>query len=1039
MDTPDRSNSPRSSNARRTATTDELLAHAGWVRALSRVLVADPNAAEDIEQDAWVAALKRPPEAGDGLRAWWSRVVRNKASDARRANSRRQAREISAPLRNDVETPLEASSALEAQRELVSAIDALDEPLRATVIRRYVQGMSSPEIANLDGVSESTVRTRLQRALEALRGELDEKTPGGRAAWSALLISLARHEVPISAPTPTSASVAPTAVTVALGIVALVAVGVIGVRFANSREPEALTEVEIAHASEPEKTAALVAPLAESTQRAPIAETAVDSAAIAAVSTPAADARQLPAKLLEAPALPGFLTVRFLDASGRPIPGVDLVFTSRSGNGEIDVADAPRARSGADGRARLTVEREDLSFRRGRTASLPADVWEISLATSGLGWRQREISDKVQFGGTTDLGDVVLERGGRIRGRVLDEAGEPLAKAWVSVIEPEVLVEERKNARGGNFARNVTFGRAPTGADGAFELDGAPIGTYRVYARASDRSQAISEPFTLAAGGVLTVPDLICPENPFRITGHVFLPDGSLATQFDVEYRAVLPDGVVWFGGETRRDGSFTLVGTFDSTVTISAISKKPPTGELVVEGVLPGTKNLELRLPEPRSIEFAVRDPDGTPIEVYSVGIRDVEGGNSSSVGQAYPNGISSVNAPARPFEVFFAADGFLGEVLGPYTAKTAPARVEVVLRPALTVTGVVRAGDNPIPHAQVHLSRVLALPETGRNGFSTRFSDPIAEASANDQGRFLITTDERGSVVAWIVGDSGTWVTKPFELRASIDTIDIDVARGGRIEGRVLVPADRASERVVAFLSCGLPEAVRVNAGADGSFSAENLQPGTWSVIAEFPSGWHSDLSAYTPYDRHPALQTVSVSANTTSPCQIDLRSIEPREVSGRLRIDGAPQRNWIASLNWKGAQESDRRTSAVDSEGSFHIPAGSPGAFVLNVRATGEQQREDTIECALTLRHERMDWSLECACGSLEVAGPAGAHCAVVFDLAASGTWTTTVTLDESGRAFLDGLPSGRGRIHAVERPESATGLEITAGKAANARVP
>ncbi len=1039
MDTPDRSNTPRSSNARRTATTDELLAHAGWVRALSRVLVADPNAAEDIEQDAWVAALKRPPEAGDSLRSWWSRVVRNEASDARRANSRRQARELAAPLRAEVETPLEANSALEAQRKLVSAIDALEEPLRATVIRRYVQGMNSTEIAKLDGVSESTVRTRLQRALEALRRELDEKTPGGRAAWSALLMPLARQDTPISTPTPAPASVAPSAVTIALGVVVLVAVGVVGVKLVGSRDPEPLAQVEIAHASEPQESTALLAPVAEAPQRAPIGESVAQTAGIAVVSAPAGDARPLPPKLLEAPALPGFVTVRFLDASERPIPGVDLLLTSRSGNGEIDAADAPRAKSGADGRARLAVEREDLSFQRGRTSSLPADVWEVSLATSGLGWRQREISDKVQFGGTTDLGDVVLEPGGRIRGRVLDEDGEPLAKAWVSIIEPEVLPEEREQARGGHFSRAVTFGRAPTGADGAFELDGAPIGTYRIYARASDRSQAISEPFTLVAGGALTLPDLICPENPFRITGHVFLPDGSLATRFDVEYRAVLPDGVVWFGGESRRDGSFTLADTFDSTVTISAISHKPPTGELLLEGILPGTKGLELRLPEPRSIEFAVHGPDGTPIEAYSVGVRDVEGGNSSSVGQAYPNGISSVNAPARPFEVFFAADGFLEEAVGPYTAKTAPARVEVVLRPALTVTGVVRAGDKLIPHAQVQLSRVLAQSEPGREGFSTHYSDAIAEDRTDDQGHFVITTDERGSVVAWIASDRGTWVTKPFKPREAMEGLDVDVAQGGRIEGRVLVPADRASERVVVFLSCGLPETVRVTAGADGSFSAENLQPGVWSVVAETMSGRYADLSGFAPYEQHPALQSVEVSASTTSPCQIDLRSIEPREVSGRLRLAGASERTWTASLKQGGAGESNRRSSSVDFEGRFHLPAGSPGAYVLNVRSSGAPQREDSIECALTLRHERLVWSLERACGSLEVDGTAGTRCAVVFDLAASGTWTTTFTLDASGRAFLDGLPSGRGRIHAVERPESSTSVEIVAGKTTSARVP
>ena len=47
---------PADSDSNRPATTDELLSHADWVRRLSRALLSDPNAAEDVAQDAWVAA-----------------------------------------------------------------------------------------------------------------------------------------------------------------------------------------------------------------------------------------------------------------------------------------------------------------------------------------------------------------------------------------------------------------------------------------------------------------------------------------------------------------------------------------------------------------------------------------------------------------------------------------------------------------------------------------------------------------------------------------------------------------------------------------------------------------------------------------------------------------------------------------------------------------------------------------------------------------------------------------------------------------------
>jgi len=42
------------------ARLDELLRHDGFVRGLARRLILDPDAAEDLAQEAWVAALEGP-------------------------------------------------------------------------------------------------------------------------------------------------------------------------------------------------------------------------------------------------------------------------------------------------------------------------------------------------------------------------------------------------------------------------------------------------------------------------------------------------------------------------------------------------------------------------------------------------------------------------------------------------------------------------------------------------------------------------------------------------------------------------------------------------------------------------------------------------------------------------------------------------------------------------------------------------------------------------------------------------------------------
>src|SRR5262245_9329999 len=75
---------------------ETLLSHRPWVRRLARALVAGAASADDLEQQAWLAAVRRPPQHEETARAWLGRVVRNLAFDARRARLRRDAHETRA-------------------------------------------------------------------------------------------------------------------------------------------------------------------------------------------------------------------------------------------------------------------------------------------------------------------------------------------------------------------------------------------------------------------------------------------------------------------------------------------------------------------------------------------------------------------------------------------------------------------------------------------------------------------------------------------------------------------------------------------------------------------------------------------------------------------------------------------------------------------------------------------------------------------------------------------------------------------------------
>ena len=66
-----------------TITAEQLLQHSQWAQSLARHLVGDAAEAEDLVQDAWMAALKGPPPEG-AIRPWLGGVMRNLARMGRR-------------------------------------------------------------------------------------------------------------------------------------------------------------------------------------------------------------------------------------------------------------------------------------------------------------------------------------------------------------------------------------------------------------------------------------------------------------------------------------------------------------------------------------------------------------------------------------------------------------------------------------------------------------------------------------------------------------------------------------------------------------------------------------------------------------------------------------------------------------------------------------------------------------------------------------------------------------------------------------------
>jgi RNA polymerase sigma-70 factor (ECF subfamily) len=169
----------------------ELLEHASWMRRLAMSLVRDSAAADDLVQDALVAAMKHPPREDAPPRPWLREVLRNTFFARLRSDARRQRREESTGERGaQVPSTDELVGAVEEQRLLAEEVLELDEPYRSTILMCFYEGLSAAEVAARLEVPAGTVRWRLKEALDRLRRRMDKKHGGDRRAWMLALAPL---------------------------------------------------------------------------------------------------------------------------------------------------------------------------------------------------------------------------------------------------------------------------------------------------------------------------------------------------------------------------------------------------------------------------------------------------------------------------------------------------------------------------------------------------------------------------------------------------------------------------------------------------------------------------------------------------------------------------------------------------------------------------------------------------------------------------------------------------------------------------------
>lgn len=148
------------------------------VIALCRRVLGDRQEAEDVAQEAFLQAYRALPTfRGDGpFGAWLGRIaIRMAIARLRRpAELRADPTRAGGWLEEPADGPDPQIVALDGERraEVLEAISTLPETQRRVVAMRFYADMSLDEIATATGAPMGTVKSRLHRALAALRGRL---------------------------------------------------------------------------------------------------------------------------------------------------------------------------------------------------------------------------------------------------------------------------------------------------------------------------------------------------------------------------------------------------------------------------------------------------------------------------------------------------------------------------------------------------------------------------------------------------------------------------------------------------------------------------------------------------------------------------------------------------------------------------------------------------------------------------------------------------------------------------------------------------
>lgn len=334
-----------------------LLDQDARLRSLAQRLVHDAASADDVVQETWLRALRGSERVESSLGGWLSGITRHVAFGRRRELAARTRRESATPPPSPLPSAEDLVARETARRAVVDAVMRLPEATRALIVLRFFDDLSSREISERVDAPIETVRTRIKRALEQLRRDLDRTHGGDGRSWCAVLAPI------VSAP---KAAFSTLAIAGTAAVVVLVVGFALAPAFDESRGIPADAAIGFAiNASPSEPASAATSSVVDDTAAPATTAITPDDAERSAIADAAAlDVFDVDGRVLDVfdrPIAEARVTLRVKDRRGPDRPKLAFGSTSTDADGRFVFRAAPLFGSTADDvfRDEITVEHRD--------------------------------------------------------------------------------------------------------------------------------------------------------------------------------------------------------------------------------------------------------------------------------------------------------------------------------------------------------------------------------------------------------------------------------------------------------------------------------------------------------------------------------------------------------------------------------------------------------------------------------------------------------------------------------------------------------